>query len=104
MICADFLAGANLDAEDPTVLLQSTSRFFEFLPGEEQQGISAASDSEDHVTGCYPNNHACGWIPSCTNNSESRCCGETAGDASLAAADRTWRFTTGNFAARADMI
>jgi hypothetical protein len=39
MICADFLAGANLDAEDPTVLLQSTSRFFEFLPGEEQQAF-----------------------------------------------------------------
>ena len=36
MICADFLAGANLDSEDPTVLLQSMSRFFKFLPGEQQ--------------------------------------------------------------------
>jgi len=31
MICADFLAGANLENEDPTVLLQSISRFFKFL-------------------------------------------------------------------------
>ena len=33
MIRADFLAGANLENEDPTVLLQSISRFFKFLPG-----------------------------------------------------------------------
>src|SRR5215469_7467853 len=32
MICADFLAGANLNAENPDVLLQSISRFFRFLP------------------------------------------------------------------------
>jgi hypothetical protein len=31
MICADFLAGANLDNEDPTKLLQSRSRFFIFF-------------------------------------------------------------------------
>jgi hypothetical protein len=34
MICADFLAGANLENEDPTVLFQSMSRFFKFLPGD----------------------------------------------------------------------
>jgi hypothetical protein len=39
MICADFLAGANLDSEDPTVLLQSISRFFKFLPGEQRQAF-----------------------------------------------------------------
>ncbi len=39
MICADFLAGASLDNEDPTVLLQSMSRFFKFLPGEQRQGF-----------------------------------------------------------------
>jgi hypothetical protein len=37
MICADFLSGANLDNENPEVLLQSVLRFFEFLPGEERQ-------------------------------------------------------------------
>jgi hypothetical protein len=39
MICADFLAGANLENEDPTVLLQSMSRFFKFLPGEQRQAL-----------------------------------------------------------------
>ena len=39
MICADFLAGANLDHDDPTALLQSISRFFKFLPGEQRQAF-----------------------------------------------------------------
>src|ERR1700730_749597 len=39
MICADFLAGANLESEDPTILLQSMSRFFKFLPGEQRQAF-----------------------------------------------------------------
>ena len=33
MICADFLAGANLDNGNPEVLLQSVSRMYKFLPG-----------------------------------------------------------------------
>ena len=37
MICADFLAGANLDGGDPEVLLMSMEKYFEFLP-EEQKG------------------------------------------------------------------
>jgi len=32
MICADFLAGANLDNGDPETLLFSMTRFFRFLP------------------------------------------------------------------------
>src|SRR6266478_8652487 len=39
MICADFLAGANLEGEGPTVLLHSMSRFFKFLPGEQRQAF-----------------------------------------------------------------
>jgi hypothetical protein len=39
MICADFLAGAHLDNDDPTVLLRSMSRFFKFLPGELRQAF-----------------------------------------------------------------
>jgi len=39
MICADFLAGANLDNGCPDVLLHSVSRFFKFLPGEQQQAF-----------------------------------------------------------------
>ena len=37
MICADFLAGANLDDGDPETLLFSMARFFKFLPGEQRQ-------------------------------------------------------------------
>jgi hypothetical protein len=37
MICADFLAGANLENGDSQVLLQSALRFFKFLPGEERK-------------------------------------------------------------------
>ncbi len=41
MICADFLAGANLDHGDPEMLLFSMTRFFKFLPGEQQQEFLA---------------------------------------------------------------
>jgi len=37
MICADFLAGANLENGNSHVLLQSLLRFFKFLPGEERK-------------------------------------------------------------------
>jgi hypothetical protein len=32
MICADFLAGVNLDGGDPEVLLVAVHRLFEMLP------------------------------------------------------------------------
>ena len=41
MICADFLAGASLDNGNPEILLQSISRFFKFLPGEQRQAFVA---------------------------------------------------------------
>ena len=34
MICADFLAGANLEDGNPEILLQSIQQFFKFLPVE----------------------------------------------------------------------
>ena len=37
MICADFLAGANLENGNPAALLQSISRFFKFLPRAQKQ-------------------------------------------------------------------
>ncbi len=37
MICADFLAGANLENGSPEALLTSVRRFFSFLPGPQQQ-------------------------------------------------------------------
>jgi hypothetical protein len=37
MICADFLAGANLDHRDPDTLLFSATRFFRFLTPDQRQ-------------------------------------------------------------------
>jgi hypothetical protein len=37
MICADFLAGANLENQDPEALLQSVTRVFKFLPHSQRQ-------------------------------------------------------------------
>jgi hypothetical protein len=39
MICADFLAGANLGDQNPETLLYSMTRFFQFLPGEQQEAF-----------------------------------------------------------------
>jgi hypothetical protein len=39
MICADFLAGANLDNGNPETLLFSMMRFFKFLPGDQRQAF-----------------------------------------------------------------
>jgi hypothetical protein len=39
MICADFLAGANLDNSDPETFLYSLTRFFKFLPGQQKQAF-----------------------------------------------------------------
>jgi hypothetical protein len=39
MICADFLAGANLDGGDPDTLLRSAVRFYSFLPQEQKQAF-----------------------------------------------------------------
>jgi len=39
MICADFLAGAHLDNGNPEILLHSLSRYYRFLPGEQQQAF-----------------------------------------------------------------
>jgi len=39
MICADFLAGANLDNGDPETLLFSATRFFRFLPEAQKQAF-----------------------------------------------------------------
>ncbi len=39
MICADFLAGANLEDGNPEVLLQSISRYYRFLPTQQQEAF-----------------------------------------------------------------
>ena len=46
MICADFLAGANLDNGNPEILLHSIRQFFKFLPGEQRQAFLAQADQK----------------------------------------------------------
>jgi hypothetical protein len=41
MICADFLAGASVDGQDPELLLQSISRYYRFLPEGQQHAFLA---------------------------------------------------------------
>jgi hypothetical protein len=41
MICADFLAGANLDGDNPEMLLYSISRYFRFLPEMQREAFLA---------------------------------------------------------------
>ena len=45
MICADFLAGANLDNGNPEILLSSMTRF-KFLPGEQRQQFLSCLDQK----------------------------------------------------------
>ncbi len=46
MICADFLAGANLDSGCPDVLLESVSRMFKFLPSQQKQALLKQADEK----------------------------------------------------------
>ena len=39
MICADFLAGACLDGDNPEILLHSISRYYKFLPSRQQEAF-----------------------------------------------------------------
>ena len=50
MICADFLARANLDNGNPEILLSSMTRFFKFLPGEQWQQFLSCLEPESLIT------------------------------------------------------
>ena len=39
MICADFLAGAQLENGNPEILLHSISHYYKFLPCEQRQAF-----------------------------------------------------------------
>ncbi len=51
MVCADFLAGANLDNGDPETLLFSMMRFFRFLSDDQKQTFlkSLSEESEEKI-------------------------------------------------------
>jgi hypothetical protein len=46
MICADFLAGANLDNGNSEILLRSLTTFFKFLPDEQRRDFLNQADKE----------------------------------------------------------
>jgi hypothetical protein len=48
MICADFLAGSNLANGNPEILLSSMTRFFEFLPSEQQRQFLLISQLSEY--------------------------------------------------------
>jgi hypothetical protein len=99
MICADFLAGANLENDDPTMLLQSISRFFKFLPGDQRQVFLHEVTRKESWTRFDRSDHACSSIPSYTKNFANKCCAVMVGDAKSAVQDKISRSTIRNFAA-----
>ena len=94
MICADFLAGANLESGDPKILLQSMMRFFKFLPNQErnmffeQVGVKASSSNSTHEAN-YQWTH--------TKRSGFRYWRATVGDARHADVVAIFRFITNGF-------
>ena len=46
MICADFLAGADLGGEDPEILLSSVARYYKFLPKPQKDAVLAGAQGE----------------------------------------------------------
>jgi len=50
MICADFVAGANLDGAKPEVLLKALCNFLRFLPADQMQFFRSAVLEQDYET------------------------------------------------------
>ncbi len=48
MICADFLAGAHLDNDNPEIPLNSISRYYRFLPSAQRKAFLAESSGRPH--------------------------------------------------------
>jgi len=87
MICADFLAVANLDNGDPEMLLCSMTRFFKFLPGEQRQAFLGGLGAEGVMNSRAWKSRACDWRPD-DMSSLRLCLGCFAGYAFFTADDR----------------
>ena len=46
MVCADFLAGANMDNANPEILLNSISRYYDFLSKPQQRAFLADAQAK----------------------------------------------------------
>jgi len=102
MICADFLAGANLDYGSPEILLHSMTRFFKFPACTAEASVLRAIESS--CTGFDQSVQLSDWTRVATCNCASEYWREIAGDANPAAQGGTYRFAISNFAVgRAEM-
>jgi hypothetical protein len=103
MICADFLAGANLDSGDPETLLFSMTRFFQFLSKDQKDRFLTKIGEPGLKVDAWK----CTVVASIAQLgklSEERYCGAMAGVANIVAAWRTWKCITNNTAASQAMI
>jgi hypothetical protein len=60
MTCADFLAGANLDNQNPETLLYSIMRVFKFLRGDPKQAFLEDLSEKASGAGSAQKPLACG--------------------------------------------
>ena len=83
MICADFLAGANLDHGDPETLLFSMTRFFRFLPENSGRHFLKALARRHHERDSPNTRTRASGSDVRTRVCASRCCAATAGGVNL---------------------
>ncbi len=80
MICADFLADANLGSDNPGVLLQSALRCFNFLPGEQRKTFLDYLAEKASLTAFDRSSLAFGLIPNRMKSSATQYFGAMAGN------------------------
>lgn len=49
-ICADFLAGASIDGDNPEILLQTMSRYYTLLPSAQKKALFVHGRPANHMT------------------------------------------------------
>jgi hypothetical protein len=104
MICADFLAGANLDNGSPDILLHSMARFFKFLPGEQKHAFLSQISQRASWIRSDANIPVCGFLQDLTSSSVEKSCKGMDGDVKPVAALRIFKFITKNSAANQGTI
>ena len=99
MICADFLAGANLDNGDPETLLFSINRFFQASSRSTEAGFPQEPGRRSGMNLIRPQAARVRLDPEPTRIYASKFSVVMGGAVKRAARWRTWRCTTNNFAA-----
>jgi len=96
MICADFLAGACLDGNNPEILLRSISRYYRILPSQQQEAFLSEVNRKASGRRSAARARDSDSMRTAIANCIGRCWSATAGDAKLAVACKTCRCTTSN--------